>query len=112
LESHSWLKVHDRTAFCWVLLALYGGAFAIIRGGWRYAVISPSYRVLLPLYAVLSPFIYAVLSQLYAVVRALYAVLLTLYAMLSKIWYVVDNAFCLWFAMAMTCYKKVYLCPL
>jgi hypothetical protein len=25
---------------------------------------------------------------------------------------VVDNAFCLWFAMAMTCYKKVYLCPL
>ena len=23
----------DQMAFCWVLLALYGGAFAIIRGG-------------------------------------------------------------------------------
>ena len=39
MESHSWLK-SDQTAFCWVLLALYGGAFgiihcafAIIRGG-------------------------------------------------------------------------------
>jgi hypothetical protein len=32
MESHSWLKVHDQTAFCWVLLALYGGGFGIIRG--------------------------------------------------------------------------------
>jgi hypothetical protein len=31
MESHSWLK-SDQTAFCWVLLALYGGAFGIIRG--------------------------------------------------------------------------------
>jgi hypothetical protein len=32
MESHSWLKVHDQTAFCWVLLELYGGGFGIIRG--------------------------------------------------------------------------------
>jgi hypothetical protein len=60
MQSHSW------AAFCWVLLALYGGgfgiicgAFAIIRGGSSrlYAVLSPSYRVLLPLiYAVLHHF--------------------------------------------------------
>jgi hypothetical protein len=75
MESHSWLK-SDQTAFCWVLLALYGGAFGII------PVLSPLYAVVPAfIYAVLSP--YAVLLQLYAVVRALYAVLLTLYAMLS-----------------------------
>jgi hypothetical protein len=33
MESHSWLIKSDQTAFCWVLLALYGGAFAVIRGG-------------------------------------------------------------------------------
>ena len=73
-----------------MLLALYGGGFGIICGGWSrlYAVLSPSYQVLLPLYAaaVLSHFNIRcgfVIIHLYAVVQVLYAVLLTLYAMLS-----------------------------
>jgi hypothetical protein len=59
----------DQMAFCWVLLALYGGAFAIIRGAFATIyIIRGAFTTIRGV------------SQLYAAVRALYAVLSPLYA--------------------------------
>ena len=43
MESHSWLIKSDQTAFCWVLLALHGGAFGIIRGA--FAIIRGAFTI-------------------------------------------------------------------